>query len=45
MSMKLRLSIFLLVLFGMASCATYTCPTYTKHDSKKEIVTMEKENC
>jgi hypothetical protein len=41
--MKVRLAMFLLVLFGLSACTQYTCPTYSKKDVKKKEVVAEKE--
>ena len=36
--MKVRIAVFLLVVFGLSACSQYTCPTYSKSDVKKEAV-------
>ena len=41
--MKIRIALFLLVVFGLAACTQYTCPTYSKKDMKKKEVAIEKE--
>ncbi|BDD08681.1 hypothetical protein FUAX_11130 [Fulvitalea axinellae] len=33
--MKAKLFILAFAVFGLASCAQYTCPTYAKKDLKK----------
>ncbi len=35
--MKIRIALFLLVVFGMSACSQYTCPTYAKDEVKKEV--------
>ncbi|MEP2772556.1 MAG: hypothetical protein ABJH05_10425 [Fulvivirga sp.] len=35
--MKVKIAVFLLVLFGLSACSQYTCPTYAKKDVKKEV--------
>ncbi|WP_281349573.1 hypothetical protein [Fulvivirga aurantia] len=41
--MKIRLAVFLFVLFGLSACSQYTCPTYAKKDVEKKEVTEEKQ--
>lgn len=41
--MRSRLAIVLLVVFGLAACSQYTCPTYTKHELEKKEIDGEKE--
>lgn len=40
--MKLRMLFCALVIFGMASCRHYTCPTYIKKDVKEVKTETEK---
>ncbi|WP_255647362.1 hypothetical protein [Fulvivirga sedimenti] len=35
--MKVRIALFLFVVFGLSACSQYTCPTYSKEDVKKEV--------
>jgi len=35
--MKIRIALFLLVIFGMSACSQYTCPTYAKDDVDHEV--------
>lgn len=41
--MKVRIAVFLLVLFGLSACSQYTCPTYAKKDVKKEEATQKEQ--
>lgn len=40
--MKLRIVLFLLVVFGFSACRHYTCPTYLKKDTKEVKTQTEK---
>jgi len=41
--MKVKIAVFLLVLFGLSACSQYTCPTYAKKDVNKKEVKEEKQ--
>ncbi len=42
--MKVRIALFFLMIFALASCANYTCATYTKKSPEKQEIDIEKEN-
>lgn len=43
--MKIRLLLFAVSVFIFSACTQYTCPTYAKKDSKKEVAErLEKEH-